>query len=290
MLPRNLSEASSDSRRVILRVAAKERSRREIATGHKRTGFARAADRAGLSTISEKRASTSSRRTRGISEIRYVGALLSVAAVLAIILIFSALGGDPSPGDAWAGWAVQDTPFGAVLANVGVFLALPAVEAAVWLVGALVAARTRNWSALVVALLVLAALEMNPVLKELIARPRPAADELIIRRAASGYGFPSGHTEAATLLYGFAVASLAMAASTRIAALCLALAASAVALIGFERIYDGAHWPSDVAGGFVIGLLLLAACWTIGQLLVSCAERVAPVLGRIGKPCTKVKR
>lgn len=138
---------------------------------------------------------------------------------------------------------------------------------------------------LVVALLVLAALAVNPVLKELIARPRPGADDLMIRRGAPGYGFPSGHTDAATLLYGFAAASLAMAASTRIAAPCVALAALAVALIGFERVYDGAHWPSDVAGGFVVGLLLLAACWATGHLLMRCAQRV---LGRSAAPSNHV--
>ena len=78
----------------------------------------------------------------------------------------------------------------------------------------------------------------------------------------------------ATLLYGFAGASLATAVRPMLARLCLVLAGSAVAVIGFERVYDGAHWPSDVAGGLVFGLLLLMASWTLGQLLVSCAARL----------------
>lgn len=211
--------------------------------------------------------------THGIARVGWASVVLFLAA-LATLLAFSALSGDPTLGDVRVAQAVQDTPFGAVFANIAVLLALPAVQAAVWLAGALVAARTRNWPVLVAAFLVLAALAVNPALKELIARPRPDASELIIRRIASGYGFPSGHTEMATLLYGFAGASLATARRPMIACLCLALAASAVAVIGFERVYDGAHWPSDVAGGLVFGLLLLIASWTLGQFLVSRATRL----------------
>jgi membrane-associated phospholipid phosphatase len=210
--------------------------------------------------------------THGIARVGWASSVLFLAA-LATLLAFSALGGEPSLGDVRMARAVQDTPLGAAFANIAVFLALPAVEVAVWLAGALVAARARNWPVLVAALLVLLALAVNPALKDLIARPRPGAGELIIRRPASGYGFPSGHTEMATLLYGFAGASLATAARPMLARLCLALAGSAVAVIGFERVYDGAHWPSDVAGGLVFGLLLLIASWTLGQLLVSRATR-----------------
>jgi membrane-associated phospholipid phosphatase len=211
----------------------------------------------------------------GIARVRWAPFVLLLA-VLAALLSFSALSGEPTLGDVRVGQAVQDTPLGAAFANIAVFLALPAVEVAVWLAGALVAVRTRNWPVLVAALLVLVALAVNPAAKELIARPRPGAGELIIRRPASGYGFPSGHTEMATLLYGFAGASLATAGRPMIARLCLALAGSAVAVIGFERVYDGAHWPSDVAGGLVFGLLLLIASWTLGQLLVSGATRRIP--------------
>jgi membrane-associated phospholipid phosphatase len=101
-----------------------------------------------------------------------------------------------------SGRPFQDTPGGAVLAGIAVALAFPGVQFVVWFAGLLAAIRTRNLPLVVAAFLVVIALGVNPLLKELIARPRPNADELIIRRAASGYGFPSGHTQDATQIYG----------------------------------------------------------------------------------------
>jgi len=127
---------------------------------------------------------------------------LAAAPVLATILVLSTISGAPSPGDLRIGQALQDTPGGAVLAGIAVALAFPGVQFVVWFAGLLAAIRTRNLPLVVAAFLVVIALGVNPLLKELIARPRPNADELIIRRAASGYGFPSGHTQDATQIYG----------------------------------------------------------------------------------------
>lgn len=226
-----------------------------------------------MASLSQADAPRLSPAAHRIARARWASVVLFLAAI-ATLLAFSALSGDPALGDVRVAQAVQDAPLGAAFANIAVVLALPEVEVAVWLVGALVAARTRNWPVLVAAFLVLVALAVNPAMKELIARPRPGANELIIRRIASGYGFPSGHTEMATLLYGFAGASLATVARPVLARLGVALAGAAIAVIGFERIYDGAHWPSDVAGGLVFGLLLLMASWFLGQLLVSGATRL----------------
>ncbi len=195
--------------------------------------------------------------------------LLQFAPVAVVILLLPALAGDPAPGDALIGRSVQHLPLGWILADVAVFLAYPSVQFVVWCAGAFAALRARNWTLLAAAMLILVALAVNPVLKEIIARPRPGADDLIIRRPAAGYGFPSGHTSAATLLYGYAALSLSSMTPQRIARLCLVLASAAISLIAFERVYDGAHWPSDVAGGFTSGVLLVAGCITLGHLIAS---------------------
>jgi undecaprenyl-diphosphatase len=39
--------------------------------------------------------------------------------------------------------------------------------------------------------------------------------------------------------------------------LLVALLSIPILTIGFARIYDGAHWPSDVLGGYLIGLIWL---------------------------------
>ncbi len=206
---------------------------------------------------------------RGTILVPRFDALLRYAPVIATLLLMSALTGDPALGDAWIGRVVQQTPLGWLLANVAVFLAYPATLFAVWCVGMLAALRSRNWALVAAGVLVLLALGVNPILKELIARPRPGAGDLIIRRAADGYGFPSGHTSSATLMYGYAAFTLASAIPVRTARWCIGAAGAAVGLIAFERVYDGAHWPSDVAGGFTSGALLVAGCVTLGGLVAS---------------------
>ena len=206
---------------------------------------------------------------RGTGSVPRFGALVRVAPVLATLLLMTALTGDPAPGDAWIGRVVQHVPLGWLLADVALFLARPWMMFVVWCVGALAAVRARNWPLVTAALLVLVALSVNPLLKEVFARSRPGAGDLLIRRAADGYGFPSGHTSSATLMYGYAAFALASMTRPRIAHFCVATACAAIGLIAFERVYDGAHWPSDVAGGFTSGVLLLAGCVTLGVVITS---------------------
>lgn len=78
------------------------------------------------------------------------------------------------------------------------------------------------------------------------------ADGIISRRieTATGYSFPSGHTQAATV-FGGGIAAKSKLTWLRI------VSAALVPLVGFSRLYLGVHYPSDVAGGIVIGLACL---------------------------------
>ena len=90
--------------------------------------------------------------------------------------------------------------------------------------------------------------------KFMVGRSRPSGSSL---------GFPSGHTTAATT---FAVVLIYIASRERISrrqrwivdalAICLMLA------VGWARIMRHAHWPSDVLGGFLLGIgCAAAAAW-----------------------------
>ena len=94
----------------------------------------------------------------------------------------------------------------------------------------------------------------------LVERTRPDLDELT--RASSNpeeRSFPSGHVQGAVMLYGllFVVArrirNRARCASPSRAA-CLAI----IATVGFARVWDGAHWPTDVLAAYALGGLMLA--------------------------------
>lgn len=86
-------------------------------------------------------------------------------------------------------------------------------------------------------------------LKWAIDRPRP--NDL-------PWGFPSGHTLSAVVFFGL-LAYLACAATTRRRWRCAAVGstASLVAAVALSRLYLEAHWITDVAGGFAVGLAYL---------------------------------
>lgn len=91
-----------------------------------------------------------------------------------------------------------------------------------------------------------------------VNRPRPDAALVHVTDHATGASFPSGHVFSAVLLYGalaVVVEMLPLPRLVRRAVQCLCLAI--VALMGPARVYAGAHWPSDVLGGYLWGVLLL---------------------------------
>jgi len=68
------------------------------------------------------------------------------------------------------------------------------------------------------------------------------------REAATGYSFPSGHTQTAVTVYGMIAAWLKNKKAT---ALCVAL----IVLVGFSRMYLGVHTPYDVGVSLITGAL-----------------------------------
>jgi membrane-associated phospholipid phosphatase len=102
---------------------------------------------------------------------------------------------------------------------------------------------------------------LNKFLKYLFHRPRPHFDDPIL--ALSSYSFPSGHTMAATVLYGVLAALLVTKIKRRSYRVLVILAAILlIALVGFSRMYLGAHYLSDVLGAIAEGLAWLSLCLT----------------------------
>lgn len=88
------------------------------------------------------------------------------------------------------------------------------------------------------------------------------------REAASGYSFPSGHTQSAVGTFG------AIARATRkkwLAAVCIVLAA----LVGISRMYIGVHTPADVLVGAAISVLFVLVLY---PLMMGKEDRTYPVL------------
>ena len=101
------------------------------------------------------------------------------------------------------------------------------------------------------------------LLKIAFHRSRPSFQDSFPILIFQGYSFPSGHTMAATLLYGmFAVLGVIAIHSWRWRVLIVVSACVMVLLVGFSRLYLNAHYLSDVLGAISAGLAWLALCVT----------------------------
>lgn len=78
------------------------------------------------------------------------------------------------------------------------------------------------------------------------------------KTGATGYSFPSGHTQGATCSFG------GIARMTKRTWLRWAMA-GLIVLIGFSRMYLGAHYPSDVGVGLLVGLAVVLILYPILQ-------------------------
>ncbi|MDR0475696.1 MAG: phosphatase PAP2 family protein [Treponema sp.] len=117
---------------------------------------------------------------------------------------------------------------------------------------------------------------LNAFLKSLLMQPRPFTLDASLGLAHElSYGLPSGHAQMSlTLLILLAYWAGDKYKSKKIiiwiAALFLAL------LVGFSRVYLGVHFPTDLAGGWLAGGLILALFF-LGE------KRLTLLLERAGK-------
>lgn len=99
---------------------------------------------------------------------------------------------------------------------------------------------------------------VNFALKRIVRRERPAESAVRVLRIIKEPSFPSGHVMFYTSAFGFLVA--AALANLRPSALrrgIVGLGSALIGLVGPSRVYLGAHWPSDVAAGYLFGGMYL---------------------------------
>ena len=112
------------------------------------------------------------------------------------------------------------------------------------------------------AFLALAALArvVSVVAKMLVDRPRPSDSLVQVAHQLGDPSFPSGHVLGATLLYGFLIYAMESCVPGRtLRRLVQAGLVLVIGLMGYARVQLGEHWPTDVLGGYALGLLILTA-------------------------------
>lgn len=140
----------------------------------------------------------------------------------------------------------------------------------IWIVLAvvlLILPKTRKTGIIVVAALLMDLILCNLILKNLVARVRPydvnTAIAILIKKPLD-FSFPSGHTAAS--FAAMTALFLAKMKKAWIAALVLAV------LIAFSRLYFYVHYPTDVLGGAVVGILSGIIGYTIVEKIDKCRK------------------
>jgi membrane-associated phospholipid phosphatase len=199
-----------------------------------------------------------------------LGALLALGAALGAAVYAGGL----LPGDVAVARELQEQrPIDVVLLPLMVLVSAPGNDpwAETLFVGAVaLLVLERRWAAAVLVALTVVADVLAATIKLVVARPRPTPDLVEIYRQVSGYSFPSGHVVHYVVFYGVIgyLAWRTLPSSRpnpwlrRLLQIVLGVCCALVLLVGPSRVFLGAHWPTDVLGGYLLGgacLLLVVA-------------------------------
>jgi membrane-associated phospholipid phosphatase len=113
------------------------------------------------------------------------------------------------------------------------------------------------------------------LLKILIERPRPTSDLVHVLVNEPDYSFPSSHACLSMLLYGILIYILRRRLKPGLLQTVISgLLAFLIGVTGVARVYLGAHWYSDVIGGYLYGGFFLTLLIFIFERLI---ERPKPL-------------
>jgi membrane-associated phospholipid phosphatase len=115
--------------------------------------------------------------------------------------------------------------------------------------------RSRRW-AVALPLLMIGTGVLQLVAKWAVDRPRPNL---------AAWGFPSGHVLALVVFFGLMAYLLSTSGQSRCRRCLGSVGCTATVLgVAFSRLYLEAHWVSDVAGGFMLGIAyLVPSIWLV---------------------------
>jgi membrane-associated phospholipid phosphatase len=123
--------------------------------------------------------------------------------------------------------------------------------------------------------------QMDFTLRETFAR----ATQAMAGEATRPSTFPSGHAARVMFLGLLAAGLIAWSRPRWTQYAAYAAAAASILIVGISRLYFGYHWASDVAGGYLVGALLLV----LATLLLAEASGSGGRLNRDGFPTSNLR-
>ena len=91
------------------------------------------------------------------------------------------------------------------------------------------------------------------ILKALVHSPRPGG----LIQSPKGFSFPSGHATLSTAFFGMLAVLISRELRSNLRWIPYTFAFLICLSIGFSRVYLGAHWLTDVIGGYLLGLIIV---------------------------------
>lgn len=119
-----------------------------------------------------------------------------------------------------------------------------------------------DWQLMTIGLIAVCTFVVCSILKIFLRRARPDND-YVRSMLLQTFSFPSGHATGSVVCFGL-IAYLACLVWPHLFSSIVSIFVITSLLIGISRVYLGAHYPSDIIGGWIVGLAGLGIILAVG--------------------------
>jgi undecaprenyl-diphosphatase len=127
--------------------------------------------------------------------------------------------------------------------------------------------KKRKYEAVLFTIMISTGAALNMLLKVITQRPRPTFAPLVTEHS---FSFPSGHSMNSFIFFmTLAYFYYHFTHKKRSSLLAFLVASIIILCIGISRIYLGVHYPSDVLGGYIVGLIWFLFVIIVDKIILS---------------------